>query len=520
MKEIYPDLIKKRRQVFAEIAKLAYEDGNVHDLRQSIFRILPGEFSEHRDNIFHERAIIGERLRLALGLPARSAKELTALEDGIELVDVSHRVYQPPLVNIINFACMACPPKTIEITSNCRKCMGHPCISLCPVNAISFDKTQARIDKDKCIRCGRCMQNCPYNAIIKYDRPCAAHCGVKAIESDEYGRAKINYDKCVSCGRCITECPFGAISDKGQIYQLIRSIKEGNEVVAIVAPSFTGQFGPLATPKQIFEGIHLLDISDVVEVGLGADLTTLHEAEEFVENVPSGNMPFMGTSCCNSWALMVSKNFPELSPFISESATPMIETAYFIKSKRPNAKVVFIGPCISKKLEALRDYVKDYVDFVITYEELMGMFAAKEIELSNIKTTDSLSDSSKTARDYARAGGVANAVATLVNEKWPEIEVKVENAQGLDNCVKLLKLAKAGKKDGMLLEGMACEGGCIGGPGTLINLQKAQKSLREYCEDAPYNSPTENDKLNQYEIDLADIQSRNARAKSDLIFNP
>ncbi len=517
MKEIYPDLIKIRRQVFAEIAKLAYNDGNVYDLRQSIFRILPGEFSEHRDNIFHERAIIGERLRLALGLPVRSAKELTTLEDGIELVDVSHRVYQPPLVNVINFACMACPTKTVEITSNCRKCMGHPCINLCPVKAISFDKTQARIDKDKCIRCGRCLQNCPYHAIIKYDRPCASHCGVGAIESDEFGRAKINYDKCVSCGRCITECPFGAISDKGQIYQLIRSIKEGNEVVAIVAPSFAGQFGPLAGPEEVFEGIRRLGFADVAEVGLGADLTTMHEAEEFVENVPSGNMPFMGTSCCNSWTLLVSKNFPELIPYISGSATPMIETAYYIKSKRPHAKVVFIGPCISKKLEALRDYVKDYVDFVITYEELMGMFAAQDIELADIEISGALSDASRTARGYARSGGVAGAVAEYIAENWPDISVKAENVEGLENCAKLLKLAKAGKKNGMLLEGMACEGGCIGGPGTLINLRKAENALHDYSKRSLYESPSQNYRLRSYEVDLADIQSRHAIAKSDMI---
>ncbi len=518
MKEIFTDVVTVRRQVFKEVAKLAYEDGDLHDLRRAVFNILPGETPVYRDNIFRERAIVGERLRLALGLPARNASDLGPLDEDIDLIDVGHRVYQPPLVNVITFACQACPTKTVTVTNNCRACIAHPCVNVCPKDAIKWTSDDgAVIDEDLCIRCGRCAQYCPYGAIITYDRPCAAHCGVKAIGSDEFGRAKIDYAKCVSCGRCITECPFGAISDKGEIYQLIRSFRRGEHHVAIVAPSFVGQFGSLVSPEQVFQGIRMLGFNEVMEVGLGADLTTMQEAEEFVHLVPK-ERPFMGTSCCNSWSLMVQKFFPEIAPYISETATPMIETAYYIKKCNPDAKVTFIGPCISKKLEALRDYVKDYVDFVITFEELMGMFVAKEIELAELDVPQTLDHASKTARGYAHSGGVAQAVEAYIKENWPEIDVSYEGAEGLDNCFKLMKAAKAGRKDGMLLEGMACEGGCIGGPGTLVTLPRAKRALKDFKNKSTFESPSGNKRLSDYDPDCIQ-QNKEALAAQDALEN-
>src|SRR5699024_7814513 len=139
-------------------------------------------------------------------------------------------------------------------------------------DAIRVEKGKSVIDNDKCIRCGRCIDSCEYNAIIKMERPCAAACGMDAIESDELGRAHINQDKCVSCGMCLVNCPFGAIVDKGQIFQLIHSIKRGDKVIAAVAPAFIGQFGPNLTPDKLKAAMRELGIADVVEVAVGADL--------------------------------------------------------------------------------------------------------------------------------------------------------------------------------------------------------------------------------------------------------
>lgn len=493
MYELYGDIINIRRKVFSEVARFAYADEPVAKaMGEAIIKIVPGEVANHRDSIFKERAIVGERLRLTLGLPVRTAAELGVLADGIDEVNVGVRMYKPPLVNVIPFACEACPTKTYEVTENCRKCLAHPCINVCPVNAISMKKTKTEIDKEKCIRCGKCKEACPYNAIIMYDRPCAVACGVNAIGSDHLGRAKINDEKCVSCGMCISHCPFGAISDKSQIYQLIKSIKQGEQRhLAIVAPAFVSQFGPIVSPEQVFEGIKKLGFDDVMEVGLGADIETIKEAMEYINEVPE-KIPYMGTSCCPSWAAMVDKMFPDLKQYISDSATPMIATAKYIKKNDNDAKIVFIGPCISKKLEALGEKVQEYVDFVITFEELMGMFTAQDIELSELEVTEKINDCSSLGRGFAESGGVANAVKNVIEELDPGKVVLYEKANGLHECVKMLRLAKAGKKNGYLLEGMACEGGCIGGPGTLASLARAQKALKAFKDQAQYRTPTVN----------------------------
>lgn len=491
MKESYVDLINIRRQVFAKIAKMAYDGVDLGELEKASYEILPGEVATYRDSIFRERAIVDERLRLTMGLNARRPSEYNRITEGISEVDVDKANFIEPLINVITHACEACPTKAFLVTDNCRKCLAHPCTNVCPTNAVTIGKDRAIIDQEKCIKCGRCKETCPYSAIVKYERPCAAACGVNAIDSDYLGRAQINRDRCVSCGNCIVQCPYGAISDKSQIYQVIKALKSSDHMYAIVAPSFLGQFGPLATPVQVFEGIKQLGFEDVVEVSLGADITTLREAHEFLEKVPE-EIPYMGTSCCNSWTIMVEKLFPDQFDYISDSASPMVETAKYIKNKDPEAKITFIGPCISKKLEALRDDVKDYVHFVITFEELMGMFVAKDIELSEIEVSKEIQDASTLGRGYAIAGGVAEAVKKTAHEIDPEREINVEGASTLHECVKLMRLAKAGKKNGYLLEGMACAGGCIAGPGTLASFNRVRKAVTEFKNQAESKTPFEN----------------------------
>lgn len=494
MKGLYTDIIDIRRKVFAETALFALEDRDLKELPRSVYNIIPGEEPKFRTDIFKERAIVAERMRQALGLDIRDAATFGLISDGVEHIDVDVRIYEPPLINVISFACEACPTKTYEVTSSCRRCLGHPCQNICPVNAVTIDKKQAIIDTEKCIKCGKCKDVCPYGAIIKFDRPCAESCGVNAIESDHLGRATINHEKCVSCGQCMQACPFAAIGDKSQIYQLVKALKKEDNMYAIVAPAFVGQFGPMVSPSQLFEGIKLLGFKNVVEVGLGADIGTIHEAEEFLAEVP-GKRPYMGTSCCPSWKFMVEKMFPDQAQYISDTATPMIATAQFIKNQNPKAKVVFIGPCIAKKLEALGEKMSKYIDFVVTFEELMGIFVACNLELSELEALSEVEDASALGRGFASAGGVAKAVRKTAEEIDPSRVVQIESANGLQDCVKMMRLAKAGKKNGMLLEGMACPGGCIGGPGTIISIQRAQKALNEFCAEATETLPTKNLKI-------------------------
>ena len=243
MRGIYTSVNKIRRQVFTEVAKLAYEGGDYKRIEDLPYKIIPGEIASYRDSVFLERAIVGERLRLTMGLPIRKANEHAPIADGIEECTKPEKYYEPPLINVIKFACHSCPDNQVKVTDQCQGCLAHPCREVCPKGAISEVNGRSVIDPEKCIGCGRCVKECPYNAILKMERPCAKACGMKAIKSDEFGRADIDYDKCVSCGMCLVNCPFGAIADKSQIFQTIQAIKSDVPVYAIVAPAVAGQFG-------------------------------------------------------------------------------------------------------------------------------------------------------------------------------------------------------------------------------------------------------------------------------------
>ena len=482
MRGIYSSVTDIRRKVFTEVARLAYEGGDYSRIEELPYKIIPGEVSTYRDSIFLERAIVGERLRLAIGLPLRPMDEHAPISQGIVESAIAEKYYDPPLVNIIKFACNVCPEKSYRVTDCCQGCLAHPCKEVCPKGAISIQHGQSVIDQSKCVKCGRGKDVCPYGAILKMERPCAKACGVDAIGSDELGRATINYDKCVSCGMCIVNCPFGAISDKGQIFQLIHSIKNGDRVIAIVAPAFVGQFGPQMTPEKLKGAMKKLGFDDVVEVAIGADLCTVEEAHDFLENVPE-HLDFMGTSCCPAWSVMAKKLFPEFKDNISMALTPMVITARLMKKDHPNARIVFVGPCAATKLEASRRTIRSDVDFVLTFEELQGMFDAKDIDFATLEPDDCDTDfehGTGAGRGFAVGGGVAAAVAEVIAKIAPDREIEVEYGDGLRECRRMLTMAKAGKRNGYLLEGMACPGGCVAGAGTITPVLNATSNVRTY----------------------------------------
>ncbi len=484
MRGIDSSLSHIRRKVFTEVARMAYEGGDYGRIEELPYKIVPGEVSRYRESIFLERAIVGERLRLSMGLSLRPMDEHAPLTTGIEEAARPEKYYEPPLINVIKFACNACPEKSYRVTNLCQGCLAHPCVEVCPKDAVSIVHGKSIIDPEKCVKCGQCANVCPYGAINKIERPCAAACGMDAIGSDELGRAKIDYDRCVSCGMCLVNCPFGAIADKSQIFQVIQAINEGDRVIAAVAPAFVGQFGPDMTPEKLKPAMKLLGFDDVVEVAVGADLCTLEEAKDFMREVPE-YQPFMATSCCPAWSVMAKKLFPDFAPYISMAMTPMVLTARLIKKTYKGCKVVFVGPCAAKKLEASRRTIRSDVDFVLTFEEIMGMFEAKAIHFAEVAAGPELTEATADGRGFAVSGGVASAVVNAIRELDPEREVKVMAAQGLRDCRKMLTLAKTGKLDGYLLEGMACPGGCVAGAGTLQNPVKATAALNTYKNSAP-----------------------------------
>lgn len=501
MRGIYTSVNKIRRQVFTEVARLGYEGGDYSRVEELPYKIIPGEIASYRDSVFLERAIVGERVRLTMGLPLRKANEHAPISDGIEECIKPEKYYDPPLVNIIKFACHSCPDNQVHVTDACQGCLAHPCQEVCPKNAISFKNGKSVIDEERCIKCGKCIRECPYGAIVKLERPCAKACGMKAIGSDEYGRADIDYDKCVSCGMCLVNCPFGAIADKSQIFQTIQAIKSETPVYAIVAPAIAGQFGVPMTPGKLKAALKELGFASVVEVAVGADLCTIEEAKEFIKDVPE-KQPFMATSCCPAWSVMAKKLFPDFAPYISMALTPMVLTGRLVKKEHPECKVAFIGPCAAKKLEASRRTIRSDVDFVLTFEEVMGMFHAKGVDFKALKEEEVSIQASGDGRGFAISGGVASAVVNCIKELEPNREVKVQSAEGLEECRKMLTMAKAGKYNGYLLEGMACPGGCIAGAGTQQPINKSKIAVNNDKKNAPYQSVLQD----QYKKQLSSLE--------------
>lgn len=447
-------------KVLREVARAEW---NNH-LAESIFEIpkiiSPGPHSTMRCCIHKERAIVTERIRMAMG----GDKE------------------NPNVIEVINIACDECPTSGYSVTEVCRGCLAHRCEDVCPKGAITHDEEHhAVIDKSKCINCGLCAKACPYNAIINRKRPCENACKVKAVSMSNDGEAQINNDKCISCGACIYQCPFGAIVDKSFIVDVIKMLKESvatkqTKVYAVVAPAISSQFS-YAKLGQVISGIKALGFHTVVEAALGADMVAWDESDELVEK------GFLTSSCCPAFVEFINKFYPQMVDKISHNPSPMVALAKYIKDHDPSAKVVFIGPCTAKKLEAGKDKAKPYVDSVLTFEELQALFDSRDLEISQLEE-DVLDNASFFGRIFARSGGLSEAVAQALLEKGSDFVAKPMVCSGIDECrIALLKAAK-GNVDFNFIEGMACINGCINGAGCLTHGEKNKAEVDKYGKEA------------------------------------
>ena len=448
-------------KVLREVARHAWNDTlleNVMDIPQAI---VPGKESTMRCCVYKERAILGERVKIAMGQ------------------DVSgHNIIQ-----VIDIACDECPAAGYSVTDSCRGCLAHRCEDVCPRGAISFDHNHvAHIDKSKCIECGRCAEVCPYAAIVNRKRPCQIACKVKAIDINTDGAAAINDEKCTSCGACVYRCPFGAIADKSYILDAISLIKGSDnnknyKVYAVVAPSISGQFS-YAKLGQVIKGLKELGFHTVVEAALGADLVAMSEAKELTEK------GFLTSSCCPAFVSYINSEFPDLAEHISHNLSPMVEISKYIKKTDPTAKAIFIGPCTAKKAEAQLEKAKPYVDAVLTFEELQALFDSRKIEITSLEE-DVLDNASYYGRIFARSGGLSDAVVQALKEQGLEdFPLKAVACNGIEECrIALLKKRK-GVLDANFIEGMACLGGCIGGAGSLTHGPKNKAGVDKYGKEA------------------------------------
>ncbi len=450
-------IARVKHEVMREVCRLAWE-GKLDEEREQIpYRMFPGPQATFRCCVYKEREIVRQRVRLAEG------KSPTG-------------VHSTNIVQVINAACEECPIASYIVTDNCRKCMGKACQNSCQFGAISMGPNRSYIDPNKCRECGKCAAACPYNAIAHLERPCKRVCPVDAITYDEYGICRIDEEKCIRCGICIHNCPFGAIGTISTVVQVIEAIKTGKKVVAMLAPATEGQFGPDITMASWRTALKKAGFADMVEVGLGGDLTAASEAVEWAEAYKEGKK--MTTSCCPAFVNMIKTHFPALAGNMSTTVSPMCGVSRYLKQQDPETVTVFVGPCIAKKSEAADHAVKGNADFVLTYGEIRSLLYGRDIELE--PEPDDVQQSSVYGKRFGDGGGVTAAVLRCFEEMGEDIKPEVMKCSGAAECKKALLLMKAGRLPADFIEGMVCEGGCVGGPSknmTVLESKKARDAL-------------------------------------------
>ena len=449
-------------KVLREVARLAWNDELLEKVLDIPQQIVPGKSPTMRCCVYKERAILSERVKLAMG------------------GDRSN----PNVIEVIDIACDECPIGGYVVTDSCRGCLAHHCVDACKRGAISIDpKTHTSvIDKSKCVDCGMCAKVCPYTAIINHKRPCMNACKVKAISMNDDHAAAIDNDKCIACGACVYQCPFGAIMDKSFILDAIDIIKrsENNQkykVFAVVAPAISSQF-KYAKLGQVISGLKKLGFHTVVEAALGADMVADAESRELVEK------GFLTSSCCPGFVSYIEKTFPDMKQYVSHNPSPMAAISRYIKEHDAPCKIIFIGPCTAKKAEVQRESVKPYVDVALTFEELQALFDSKDIDITALDE-DVLDNASFFGRIFARSGGLSDAVAQGLKEHGEtEFQLKAVPCDGIEACRAALMRKSKNVLDGNFIEGMACVGGCIGGAGCLTHGEKNKAEVDKYGREA------------------------------------
>ncbi|MFA6861912.1 MAG: monomeric [FeFe] hydrogenase [Bacilli bacterium] len=442
-----------RYRVLKEIAKHVYKGDLSVSLLDIAKAIVPGPKPSMRCCIYKERAIVDERVSLILNASSKK-------NDNV--------------IKVIPIACDECPIGGYVVSDACRGCIAHRCSENCPKHAISFNNLKATIDKTKCINCGLCAKNCPYSAIENRIRPCEKACRNRAISPDPItNAAHINDEKCVQCGNCVYMCPFGAIVDDSFIIEVINLLKTNHNVYAVVAPSIAGNFTEYKL-GQVITALKTLGFKDVVEAALGADLVALHEAKELSQK---GKLT---SSCCPSFISYIKKDYPDLVKYISSSLSPMATIAKSIKEEDPAAKIIFIGPCTAKKQEIKLPEVAPYVDSALTFEELQVLFDANELDIGKMEESQFSYSGSSFGRGFAKCGGLTSAVNKSLQEQEINFEVNGLACSG-DKEIKQA-LYNMSKEDSTInfVEGMMCEGGCIGGPCNLTHSMRNKLFVDKY----------------------------------------
>ncbi|MGN0866226.1 MAG: monomeric [FeFe] hydrogenase [Oligosphaeraceae bacterium] len=457
-----------RRELMIRFVRAFYDGTLETELDRMPVAIRPRQGGSSRCCIYRDRAVIKYRLMSLLGFSCEEeTDEARTLASYYQEAcrREPRRAAEPDAtripLSVCEAACSECPSSRIVVTGNCRGCFSRPCMYNCPKGAISIVNQTSTIDYSKCIKCGKCVSVCPFHAIVKTTVPCEEACPTGAIHKDEEGHTTIDPSKCISCGNCFARCPFSAVLEKSQLLDVLRAIQEGREIVAMVAPAAYAQFA--GTVEQLFTAVSKLGFTDVMEVALGAEKTTEHETQEFKERMKEGER-LMTTSCCPAYVELVRKFLPDFMKYVSTTPSPMVFAAELARAEHPDALVVFIGPCVAKRMEAIRKGV----DYVLSFEELGAMLAGRNIDVIGCEPWKLPRPAIATARNFAKSCGVTEAVIQEAGEFQEGFKLDAKAINGIDKkTLAMLKLYAAGKLPANFLEVMCCPGGCVNGPCSL-----------------------------------------------------
>ncbi|WP_432407200.1 [Fe-Fe] hydrogenase large subunit C-terminal domain-containing protein [Wukongibacter sp. M2B1] len=313
------------------------------------------------------------------------------------------------------------------------------------------------ITKANCKNCYKCFRNCLLKSI--------------KIKNEQ---AEMVSKTCIYCGQCLTSCPQGAISYESDLKLVKRAIASGKKVIASLAPSFMGSFEILKA-GQIVTGLKDLGFANVEETARGAEIVS-KLYRDYVKKEKKDNII---TTCCPSANLLIEIYYPTLIDYMLPIVSPMIAHGKILKNVYGgDAFVVFIGPCISKKIEA-KDFQHDTtIDAVLTYDELTKWFEEEKIDLKSLEDNVFDSQTYKYGSSFPLTG---NIIENIFEEEIPPYELI--NVDGINECKEVLECIEKGELNNVCIELNICKGGCIGGPGTAKESRPfyvREKRVKEY----------------------------------------
>jgi iron only hydrogenase large subunit-like protein len=291
--------------------------------------------------------------------------------------------------------------------------------------------------KANCKNCYKCLRSCPVKAI--------------RIKNDQ---AKIVEERCVACGQCLVVCPQNARRIKSDLYKIKNAMLTGKTAIAIVAPSFAGAFS-LENAGQFVAALKKLGFERVEEVALGAQIVT----NLYKEYIGKGEKRNYITTSCPSVNYLIQTYHPSLIDSLIPVDSPMLAHGKLLKSTYDNCFVTFIGPCTAKKFESIEESNIGIIDAVLTFDELHNLLEEKNINLEELQPMDFDENGTLTGRLFPVPGKLNSEFESSGLSSYENITV-----DGMDKCLQLFKAMEKGNIDNVIVEALACRGGCINGP--------------------------------------------------------